>query len=965
MRQRLLLGIYRLTRYYAWAVLVFFLTLALLSLFFLRNLPINSSLQELLPRNDSLVERMQEQQKQLEDTEEITVLLHLTAAPPSEQAGIDELKAAAQQIHDAICTPSQTGDATCGEFIWVRYQEPPAPVTPFSFNLTDLENGVAALKAEVEQLNKAATETPNLEEKFGSLTKSYNDITQALDQLLSGLVVFSPQAQQIVNLGGKLNDLKSFNGSVYTILDQLPSKLTEAQAEIDKVRQYLNSIEPQQASSIDDGLRLSEDKQSLLVSVRPQRSSQEGIDYNGHVIGIVRDSIQSLHFDAQGIETGLVGPYVFSAESDSEVRRDTSLATLITIIGVLILFMVVLRRYFYPLLATFPILIALIFTVAAAKLFFGGLNLVTAFLPAIVLGLGIDYGIQFITHYMEERRGSRRVAPALRATLLIKGRAMLSAASAASLVMLALGIIAKTAGLSQIGYILAIGVILSCFMTLVLLPALIIAVNAVLGRRLRSHPPRPWNLTGGARLIIKARWAIIGFTIIGSIVILFPASKVDFKFVDDNLQPTNLPSNHVSQFIQANFKQGPNRGNVFVFFVENDKARMVTEQLSQMEAVDRVEGFYKSIPEPENLEKIKGFLQELKSLDPVTPLQAIDRNLEYLHRQLEDADAIRSGLAALSKELNDGKNQVSNSTGDEDLASEFSSLRDSTDRINTRLGDLQEAKTSYTLGSALFSLDDLIRRIQKAQSDVPTPETVDDFVANPQKYLSKELQNRLFYSDPVSGVLKQRVLVYLKSEWLWDSRKYGQFIQDASIISPDFLGLPMLRAELEDYMKVDFKWSTLFAILIIMLVLALDFRGLKLRGATFFSLIALGLGYLWMLGVMGLQGINFNVANILISPLLLGLGVDNCVYLFHRFHDFRSQKALNHGATAKELIEQSTSSTAIPIVANTLAAMISFGSLLIAQTPILRILGESAVIGLGFMTLFSLTLLPSIISLRR
>jgi hypothetical protein len=964
MRQRLLLGIYRLTRYYAWAVLIFFLTLALLSLLYLRNLPINSSLQELLPRNDSLVERMQEQQKQLEDTEEITVLLHLTASPPSEQDGIDKLKAAAEQVHDTICGTSQAGDAACGEFRWVRYQEPPAPVTPFSFNLTDLENGVAVLKAEVEQLNKAATETPNLEE-LGSLSKKYNDITQALDQLLSGLVVFSPQAQQIVDLGKRLNDLESLNGSIYAIFDQLPAKLTEAQDEIGKVRQYLNSIEPPQASSIDDGLRLSEDKQSLLVSVRPQRSSQEGIDYNSRVIGIVRDSIQSLHFDTQGIETGLVGPYVFSAESDGEVRRDTSLATLVTIIGVLILFMLVLRRYFYPLLATFPILIALIFTVASAKLLFGGLNLVTAFLPAIVLGLGIDYGIQFITHYMEERRGSRRVAPALRATLLIKGRAMLSAAAAASLVMLALGIVAKTVGLSQIGYILAIGVILSCFMTLVLLPALIIAVNAVLGRRLRSHPPRPWNLTGGARLIIKARWLIIGLTIIGSIFMLFPASRISFEFVDSNLQPTNLPSNHVSQFIQANFTQGPNRGNVFVFFVENDKAREVTAELEQLDAVDHVVGFYTYLPKSENLEKIKGFLQELKSLDPITPLQAIDRNLEYLHRQLEDSDAVRSSLAALSKELNDGENQVRNSTGDEGLASEFSGLRDSTDHINMRLGGLQEAKTSYTLGSTLFNLDDLIRRIQKAQSDIPTPDIVDDFVANPQKYLSKELQASLFYTDPVTGALKQRVLVYLKSDWLWVSSKYDQFIQEASAISPDFLGLPMLRARLEDYMKVDFKWSTVLAVLIIMLVLTLDFRGLKLRGATFFSLLALGLGYLWLIGVMVLQGIHFNVANILISPLLLGLGVDNCVYLFHRFHDFRSQKALNNGATTKELIEQSTASTAIPIVANTLAAMISFGSLLLAQTPILQILGESAVIGLGFMTLFSLTLLPSIFALRR
>jgi hypothetical protein len=88
--------------------------------------------------------------------------------------------------------------------------------------------------------------------------------------------------------------------------------------------------------------------------------------------------------------------------------------------------------------------------------------------------------------------------------------------------------------------------------------------------------------------------------------------------------------------------------------------------------------------------------------------------------------------------------------------------------------------------------------------------------------------------------------------------------------------------------------------------------------------------------------------------LLIGLGVDNCVYLLHRYRDFGGRS-----------IERALASTGLPILANTLATMIGFGSLMLAETPVLGVLGESAVMGIGFMTLLSLTFLPAVLSLRR
>lgn len=48
------------------------------------------------------------------------------------------------------------------------------------------------------------------------------------------------------------------------------------------------------------------------------------------------------------------------------------------------------------------------------------------------------------------------------------------------------------------------------------------------------------------------------------------------------------------------------------------------------------------------------------------------------------------------------------------------------------------------------------------------------------------------------------------------------------------------------------------------------------------------LGYLWMLAGMRLLGFSFNFINITISPLLIGVGVDNGIHMLHRYLEERA-----------------------------------------------------------------------------
>ncbi|HEC63006.1 MAG TPA: hypothetical protein ENI38_01255 [Candidatus Acetothermia bacterium] len=111
------------------------------------------------------------------------------------------------------------------------------------------------------------------------------------------------------------------------------------------------------------------------------------------------------------------------------------------------------------------------------------------------------------------------------------------------------------------------------------------------------------------------------------------------------------------------------------------------------------------------------------------------------------------------------------------------------------------------------------------------------------------------------------------------------------------------------------------------------------------------MGYLWMLAGMKLLGIAFNFTNIVISPLLIGIGVDSAIHILHRIDEERQ-------AGHKHPHAQGAAATLVPILSTSLTTMLVFGTLISARTPGLRQLGISALLGLGFTLLASLLFLP-------
>jgi uncharacterized protein len=110
-------------------------------------------------------------------------------------------------------------------------------------------------------------------------------------------------------------------------------------------------------------------------------------------------------------------------DSDEMVaaQRDTTIASLIAVVGVTLLYFGLFKGVARPLLALGTLLIAVRWSLRLTTLTVGHLNIFSiAFIP-MLLGLGIDYGSYFIARFEEEQAAMSGMPQALVRTFVTTG----------------------------------------------------------------------------------------------------------------------------------------------------------------------------------------------------------------------------------------------------------------------------------------------------------------------------------------------------------------------------------------------------------------------------------------------------------------------------------------------------------------------------------------------------------------
>jgi len=160
-------------------------------------------------------------------------------------------------------------------------------------------------------------------------------------------------------------------------------------------------------------------------------------------------------------------------------------------------------------------------------------------------------------------------------------------------------------------------------------------------------------------------------------------------------------------------------------------------------------------------------------------------------------------------------------------------------------------------------------------------------------------------------------------------------------------GLPYIRTILADRIKKEMLWFLIGSLLLSAVTLFLFFRSIS---ATLLSLSVVVMGVIWSFGTMVLLGQKITLLTALIPPLIVVIGIPNCIYFLNKYHT--SYKATNH---KQEAIEQMVGRMGIVTLFCNITAAIGFFVFAFTKSPLLKEFGW--VSGLNIMALFLISLL--------
>nr|WP_225937913.1 MMPL family transporter [Myxococcus sp. RHSTA-1-4] len=191
------------------------------------------------------------------------------------------------------------------------------------------------------------------------------------------------------------------------------------------------------------------------------------------------------------VQLEATGNFQNRIEEDAVMRGDLARAGLLSALIAVGLILLATRRIAALAVVGMPVMVGLVLTFGIAWLAIGHLNVVTGFLVAILIGLGIEYGVHLCMRYWEERQtlsARDAIAAAVRGTF--SGALTSAVTNAAAFFVL---LLAQFQAFNQFGFLAGLGVLLAVLAAYALGPSLL-----AIAERLRPARPDSAPVTASA-----------------------------------------------------------------------------------------------------------------------------------------------------------------------------------------------------------------------------------------------------------------------------------------------------------------------------------------------------------------------------------------------------------------------------------------------------------------------------------
>lgn len=600
----------------------------------------------------------------------------------------------------------------------------------------------------------------------------------------------------------------------------------------------------------------------------------------------------------RGIRVRITGSVALDDDQLATLAKGAGFSTALSL-GLLCLWLLLaLRslRIFAAIVITLTIGLAA--TTAFAVLAIGPFNPISVAFAVLFVGISVDLGIQFSVRYRDERYRVGDLTEALTRAARGIGRAMAVAALSAGVGFFAF-VPTDYSGVSDLGWIAGVGMIIALVLNLTLLPALIALMRP-------RGEPRPVGFgwaRAADRVLVRRRGVVLTGAAIVAVLCLAAVPYIRFDFNPLDLQNQKSESVATLNDLMSDPMNTPY--TIDILTPSPAAAAALAKRLDALPEVDQTITISSFVPDDQDA--------KLAIIADARTLLAPTLSPATVKPPPTDADILEA-MRTTDSEL---KKITSRYAGAERVARVLDAL------LKKGTGSLPLLKANLA--------DEIPNRLQDVRLALDAQKVTLDNIPPMVK------------RDWVTPDGRALVEVYPKGDPR-DNTVLRRFVKAVRAIAPDATGSPVTIQESARTVTRAFVTAGIIAVVAIALLLLIVLR--RARDVVV-VLVPLLLAGLLTLATTAVFDFPLNYANIIALPLLLGIGVSFDIYFVMRWR-----------AGSSDLLR---SSTARAILFSALTTGTAFGSLALSNHPGTASMGALLTISLGYTLLCTFIVLPALL----
>ena len=610
----------------------------------------------------------------------------------------------------------------------------------------------------------------------------------------------------------------------------------------------------------------------------------------------------------EDVRLALTGEAAINAEELQTVTEGAAWAGIVSfvLVTLVIFFGFPAARFVLP--AVVMLVLGILMTAGFAAVTVGYLNLISVAFAVLFIGLGVDYAVHVILRYNEEARRNSSVLEAL-----TSGGRHIGPSLAVILITTMLAFLAFTPtsfiGMAQLGVIASGGIFIAFLASLTLVPA-------ILSRLKRPEAGAAGMMAAGGLRAPQAerRLRLLRQASTGAVLVLAGASVFLLPQVRFDGDPVNLKDPSSSAVVEFERILAEEPGQVYAAQVLSQPGEPARERVAILEA----------LPEVAEVRTVDDFVPANQD-EKIAVLQALQDQVATevdFARPIEPADR-RSAFDQLTEDLG-AIAAVKNASQDLTAAAE---------RWRQALIGLGsgESEVLARLDQAYFArLPGLIGQLR--QITTVDPVTLDN--------LDSDIMD--LYVGP-DGRWRLEVV---PSQDMTQEANLERFASAVREVAPSATGAPIEIVGAAGVVSSAMLFATLAAFALVVLVLV-PVLGRLVDVAL--VLAPLVLAALLLLGYTVVAQSPFNFANVIVLPLLIGLGAHSSIHYVMRAREEAGRHEIGETSTPRA------------VLLSALTTIASFGTLWLSSHRGVSSMGEHLTVAIVITLVCTLLVLPQLI----